>query len=157
MLNRIKNIVLRCQLPRPILLGIGIYGGLFPYNSKFSQIGMISFAEVHSNKLPDEIESSTTAKNAVSIEVNDSDLADDDTWEKKKELCSFCAMFLNSPCSLHFKRWSTCVDNAKAAEQDYVTGCSLYTKALMQCTSENNAYFEAKSEEDKTDEEKDEQ
>lgn len=68
---------------------------------------------------------------------------DDEAWEAEKQKCSFCRMFLASPCRLEFKGWSKCVDAAKSRDEDFVSVCSQFTKALMECSSENDQYFAA--------------
>ena len=65
----------------------------------------------------------------------------EDDWEAEKEKCSFCKAFLKSPCKLPFKSWSICVDKAKEEEQDFVTVCSAFTSALLECTSTHNEFF----------------
>ena len=67
---------------------------------------------------------------------------DDAYWEKKKAECSFCRMFLESPCSSQFKLWSRCVDRAKEEEKDFKEECSIVSSALFACTSENHEYFQ---------------
>ncbi len=64
-------------------------------------------------------------------------------WERQKSTCSFCQYFLASPCAVPFRRWSMCVDIAKEESLDYVSTCSPYTTALMQCTETESKYFEA--------------
>jgi hypothetical protein len=64
-------------------------------------------------------------------------------WERQKSTCSFCQYFLASPCAVPFRRWSMCVDIAKEESLDYVSTCSPYTTALMQCTEAESKYFEA--------------
>lgn len=68
---------------------------------------------------------------------------EDAAWIAEKEKCSFCRMFIHSPCKRPFKAWSTCVDKAKEKDEDFAQVCSDYTKALMECTSENTEYFQA--------------
>ena len=71
-------------------------------------------------------------------------------WEKEKSGCSFCQYFLHSPCATPFRKWSKCVDLAKAENLDYVTTCSDYTDALMKCTEEKAEYFAAMRDSNKT-------
>lgn len=77
---------------------------------------------------------------------SDYDIRDEDEeleWDIKKENCSFCKMFLESPCKRQFQRWSKCVDNAKKInEDDFVIPCAPCTHDLMSCTSSHNDYFE---------------
>lgn len=74
------------------------------------------------------------------LTIGDDELEDKD-WLLEKEKCSFCKFFLGSPCKNHFIKWSKCVDLAKSRELDFVKSCSVYTKALMDCTSANDEYF----------------
>ena len=74
---------------------------------------------------------------------DDEDEVADAAWMEEKQKCSFCKMFIFSPCKKQFKLWSLCVDKAKAEEKDFTTACSFYTKALMNCTSDNSDYFQA--------------
>lgn len=76
------------------------------------------------------------------IVVDESD-EDDAAWVEEKQKCSFCKMFILSPCKKQFKNWSNCVDKAKAEDKDFASVCSDYTKALMGCTSDNSEYFQA--------------
>jgi hypothetical protein len=71
---------------------------------------------------------------------------DDEEWEKKKSECSFCRMFLESPCKAQFKLWSKCVDKAKSEDVDFKDVCSVVSKGLFQCTSDNQEYFQALNE-----------
>ena len=64
-----------------------------------------------------------------------------DEWEIEKEKCSFCKTFLKSPCKVPFKNWSMCVDKAKEEEVDFVSKCSEFTNALLECTSQNSEHF----------------
>jgi hypothetical protein len=83
-------------------------------------------------------------KTDVQIIITDEDcLANDAEWMAEKEKCAFCKMFIFSPCKMHFKKWSLCVDKAKEQDLDFAAVCSTYTKALMHCTSENTEYFQA--------------
>jgi hypothetical protein len=66
----------------------------------------------------------------------------DAAWFEQKQKCSFCRFFLESPCKLHFAKWSKCVDIAKSKDLDFVQACKTYTSALMECTSDNDKYFE---------------
>lgn len=91
---------------------------------------------------------SSASKNNI-IEASSID-DDDEAWEAEKQKCSFCRMFLASPCKLEFKRWSKCVDGAKARDEDFVSACSQFTKALMECASENDQYFAAIREQTQT-------
>lgn len=74
------------------------------------------------------------------ITIGDDELEDKD-WLLEKEKCSFCKFFLGSPCKNQFIKWSKCVDLAKSKDLDFVKSCSVYTKALMECTSANDEYF----------------
>lgn len=76
-------------------------------------------------------------------------VADDEAWLAEKSNCSFCQHFLKSPCKEPFKAWSLCVDKAKDIGLDYVTACSDYTDALLNCTSKHSKYFEAEENEQK--------
>ena len=67
---------------------------------------------------------------------------DDETWEKRKKQCSFCRQFLDSPCKFQFRQWSRCVDKAKEENREFVEACMLYTRALLNCTTDNAEYFE---------------
>ena len=64
-----------------------------------------------------------------------------DDWEVEKEKCSFCKAFLKSPCKLQFKSWSICVDKAKEDNEDFVSKCSEFTDALLECTSQHSEHF----------------
>ncbi len=70
------------------------------------------------------------------------DAGDDEEWESEKRKCSFCRFFLNSPCRHEFKYWSKCVDKAKQLDVDFAQACHVYTSKLLDCTSQNEAYFE---------------
>lgn len=74
---------------------------------------------------------------------------DDEAWLTEKSNCSFCQHFLKSPCKEPFKAWSLCVDKAKDIGLDYVSACSDYTDALLNCTSKHSKYFEAEEKEEK--------
>jgi len=74
-------------------------------------------------------------------EEEELDEVEDAKWEEEKEKCDFCKMFLGSPCKEQFKKWSRCVDKAKQNEKDFVSECTLQTERLLDCTSENNAFF----------------
>jgi hypothetical protein len=78
------------------------------------------------------------------IEITDEECdINDPEWLAEKEKCSFCTMFIASPCFVQFKKWSMCVDKAKESNADYTAACTQYTRALMSCTSDNADYFEA--------------
>merc|ERR1712070_1170351 len=80
-------------------------------------------------------------------------------WIDKKQ-CSFCSIFLDSPCRRQFKNWSVCVDRcnseaeAKAEAEtregeekregkcDFANNCTDDTMALFSCQGENEEYFE---------------
>lgn len=80
-------------------------------------------------------------------------------WIDKKH-CSFCSIFLDSPCRRQFKNWSVCVDRcnseaeAKAEAEtgegeekregkcDFANNCTDDTMALFSCQGENEEYFE---------------
>ena len=68
---------------------------------------------------------------------------DDEEWEKKKMECSFCRMFLESPCKAQFKLWSKCVDKAKGDDLDFKEICTDQSKELFHCTADFHDYFEA--------------
>jgi hypothetical protein len=68
-----------------------------------------------------------------------------DEWEKEKQKCSLCAMFLESPCRQEFIHWSKCVDKAKLEERDFVNDCSETFEPLIRCQSKNIDYFSALS------------
>ena len=78
-----------------------------------------------------------------SIEVEDEEDAE---WERKKKECSFCKMFLESPCRQQFKYWSKCVDRAKEEGVDFKEACYDVSQNLFQCTSEHHDYFAALNE-----------
>ncbi len=105
-----------------------------------------------------EIKEAEAKKPVVTIEIPD--VADDSEWEQDKQKCSFCRSFLQSPCKEQFKKWSKCVDKAKELDADFIESCSVYTRALMNCTQENEKYFEeinrAATEEDEADAEAEE-
>ena len=67
-------------------------------------------------------------------------------WERKKMECSFCRMFLESPCKNQFKLWSKCVDKAKEDGLEFKDVCSTVSQNLFQCTSEHHDYFAALNE-----------
>jgi hypothetical protein len=92
----------------------------------------------------------------VVISIGDDELEDKD-WLLEKEKCSFCKFFLGSPCRNHFIKWSKCVDLAKSKELDFVKSCSVYTKALMDCTSANDEYFSKAREQAGNSDEEDEE
>ena len=71
----------------------------------------------------------------------------DDKWEKEKSECAFCQYFLSSPCGAIFRKWSKCVDLSKEAQLDYVSVCSNYTDALMECSEKHQEFFQARQEE----------
>ena len=91
-------------------------------------------------------------------------------WKEKRH-CSFCSIFLDSPCRQEFKSWSMCVDRCKSeadAEKasrkkesveegndvsesesseesegcDFASHCADSTMALFTCQAANEAYFE---------------
>lgn len=66
---------------------------------------------------------------------------DDAEWEKKKSECSFCRMFLESPCKQQFKAWSKCVDKAKSEGKEFKDECVEQSRALFTCTSDHHEYF----------------
>jgi GCK domain len=76
----------------------------------------------------------------IEIEDNGED-EDDAEWMVEKEKCSFCKQFLESPCKIPFRRWSKCVDKAKENNLEFVGACFKYTGALIECTTNNEAYF----------------
>lgn len=76
----------------------------------------------------------------ITIEADDEE---DAKWIAEKSHCSFCKMFIFSPCKPQFKLWSQCVDSAKEKDEDFAQVCSEHTKALMNCTSANAEYFQA--------------
>jgi GCK domain len=76
----------------------------------------------------------------IEIEDNGED-EDDAEWMIEKEKCSFCKQFLDSPCKIPFRRWSKCVDKAKEDNLEFVGACFKYTGALIECTTNNEAYF----------------
>lgn len=84
-----------------------------------------------------------SAASSSSIPPGESDAGAEeaDAWELEKEKCSFCRSFLKSPCKLQFKNWSICVDDAKAKDADFVSACSEFTHALIECTSSNSEFF----------------
>lgn len=87
-------------------------------------------------------------------------------WKDKRH-CSFCSIFLDSPCRQQFKSWSICVDRCKSEadatkaakkeegtdgektesieEQegcDFASHCADSTMALFTCQGANEEYFE---------------
>ena len=60
---------------------------------------------------------------------------------ERKEKCSFCKQFLQSPCKIPFRKWSKCVDKAKEENLEFIGACFQYTGALIECTNENHDYF----------------
>ena len=90
-----------------------------------------------------EVESAKAEEPAEAQIVVDESDEDDAAWVEEKQKCSFCKMFILSPCKKQFKNWSNCVDKAKAEDKDFASVCSDYTKALMGCTSDNSEYFQA--------------
>lgn len=90
-----------------------------------------------------EVESTKTEEPVEAQIVVDESDEDDAAWVEEKQKCSFCKMFILSPCKKQFKNWSNCVDKAKAEDKDFASVCSDYTKALMGCTSDNSEYFQA--------------
>lgn len=95
---------------------------------------------------------STTA--AITIDDDDKE---DEAWELEKESCSFCRQFLKSPCKLQFRRWSKCVDKAKELDVEFVKACAMYTEGLLQCTSDNEAYFIKLQEQNQQEEDEEEE
>lgn len=85
----------------------------------------------------------------ILLEEVQSSSEDDEKWEEDKRKCSFCKHFLSSPCSTQFKHWSKCVDLAKSRGLDFVGSCKVFTKELMQCTSDNAEYFSQKRDEER--------
>ena len=76
------------------------------------------------------------------IEIEDKGEDEDDAeWMVEKEKCSFCKQFLDSPCKIPFRMWSKCVDKAKEENLEFVGACFKYTGALIECTTNNEAYF----------------
>lgn len=76
------------------------------------------------------------------------DVDDDKHWDEKMSQCSFCRHFLLSPCKEQFKRWSRCVDQSRAAGEDFTTECAEQTRFLMQCTDTHTDYFSTSSQDD---------
>ena len=113
----------------------------------------IFFRNSNWNALCDsDVNSDDGAKKVPEIIIVD-DLELDKAWEIEKENCSFCYQFLRSPCKDSFRRWSKCVDKAKELDTDFIQACTIYTKLLMDCTSDNSAFFEKwKEEHEKEDE-----
>jgi hypothetical protein len=83
---------------------------------------------------------SETTDNAI---VSNNQEESDEEWEAKKRECSFCKMFLESPCREQFKFWSKCVDKAKIDNVEFKDVCADVSKSLFLCTSENHEYFQA--------------
>lgn len=71
---------------------------------------------------------------------------EEEQWEKSKQECSFCSMFLSSPCKEVFKTWSKCVDTARARGVDFTVVCQPYSKALINCTISHPEHFPASPE-----------
>ena len=93
-------------------------------------------------KIDDDTAAAAAAKVFSGSEVEvDVDVEKDD-WDESKENCPFCKFFMKSPCKLEFKKWSKCVDDAKAKDIDFVEACGVYTDALITCTITNKNYFE---------------
>jgi hypothetical protein len=68
---------------------------------------------------------------AIAAKRDPFDIVDEDEeleWDGKGETCSFCKLFLESPCRLNFQRWSKCVDRHKEDGTDYINGCKNYTE-----------------------------
>lgn len=124
--------------------------------NKFLYAGCVSFAAI-SIKTPvlfaeaSEAASAAAAEHTkpvvASLDQQPPEIDDDDdaTWEERKQKCSFCRQFLESPCKFQFRQWSRCVDKAKAEEKEFIEACQLYTRALLNCTTDNAEYFEALS------------
>lgn len=89
-------------------------------------------------------------QNPIEIEDNGED-EDDAEWMLEKQKCSFCKQFLESPCKIPFRRWSKCVDKAKEDNLEFVGACFKYTGALIECTTNNEAYFRRMDDDDDDD------
>ncbi len=105
----------------------------------------------------DEVSSTIPTSTVEKIVVNDMDVVDDEEkWEHKKNHCSFCKTFLESPCIAEFKIWNTCVDMSRDLEaakgtdekDTYIEACSAYSRPLFDCVADNHTYFEKKHAED---------
>jgi len=73
---------------------------------------------------------------------------DDKHWDEKMSHCSFCRHFLLSPCKEQFKSWSRCVDQSRAAGEDFTTVCAEQTRFLMKCTDAHPDYFSSQDDEE---------
>jgi hypothetical protein len=143
--KRIAIALVLCTFP--LVIPSGTFGTVKCEDVKNVQIDT-SITLVESEKVDGEKESSSAPpaddKVDVQIIVTDEEcLTNDAEWMAEKEKCAFCKMFIFSPCKMHFKKWSLCVDKAKEQDLDFAAVCSSYTKALMHCTSENTEYFQA--------------
>lgn len=99
-----------------------------------------------------EEEIATRQFHQTPIEIEDNGEDEDDTeWMVEKEKCSFCKQFLQSPCKIPFRRWSKCVDKAKEENLEFVGACFKYTGALIDCTTNNEAYFKRMDGDDEDD------
>ena len=87
---------------------------------------------IHCQSADIQIPSNAEAiRNAMELKKDPYDVVDEDEeveWDIKKENCSFCRTFLDSPCRVSFQRWSKCVDQAKKHGDDYIGLCKSYTE-----------------------------
>ncbi len=143
-------------------------GNRFKTIAKLAFVGTVVSAQNHSfylskthsdntNRSDNAKASTSTAPIAVDaaktpvMSIDDEEDEDDETWEKNKAGCSFCAQFIASPCKVPFRTWSKCVEKAKRHEGEgvnFVEYCKAQTKALMECVGENEAYFKKANEEE---------
>lgn len=86
---------------------------------------------------------STNSEEGTEAAEEDDDEDDEDFEEKSN--CSFCKMFLASPCASQFKAWSKCVRKSKKIGKDLAEYCKEVSTDLFKCTGENKEYFEALS------------
>lgn len=85
-------------------------------------------------------------ENPIDLTLDSIPIYDDDYWEMKRTSCSFCRMFLESPCAEEFKQWHKCIDLAKVNKEDYVECCRNISSSLFGCVNENPDTFSSFSE-----------
>jgi len=110
----------------------------------------VAYTLLKYNRLKAKCNEKELPANELPIIVIDKDVVSNDLrsksseyWKEKAEACSFCRLFLKSPCSETFKEWSICVDHVIMKEGDRVNSCSEYTMTMLSCVENSKDYFTA--------------
>lgn len=94
----------------------------------FCEAAIEGASSIASSSKKEEQEEVQQLEEVLEVEEEEDDsLLDDDAWEAKKQSCSFCKFFLDSPCKTQFRDWSRCVDRCKKTEEDFKEACSPFT------------------------------